>query len=74
MRRLRGRSAGEDSPVEKFLHELVNIDNGIVHSSMVMSEESARQSNEWLVKQHKAHLEWRKKEPRKIDEFKEPRE
>lgn len=55
--------------VEKFLYELVNVNNGTVHTSMPMTERSAEESNAWLRRQGKNHLEWRKVVPKQIDDM-----
>lgn len=53
---------------EKFLYELVNIENGIVHTTMNMTERSAEESNRWFIVQRK-RLEWRKRPPKTIDDM-----
>lgn len=55
---------------EKFLYELVSIDNHVVQSRMMMTERSAEESNEWLSRQTK-RFEWRKSKSmtEEIDDF-----
>ena len=59
--------------MEKFLYELVNIDNGTVHTTMLMTERNAEEGNKWLIIQKK-RLEWRKKLPPVIDDMTKERQ